>query len=344
MAINLVDLADTYESLTEEEKTAFDILIGKSGDDDSTVNTLLHGMRFSEKRVCPFCGGTHLVKNGKRKDGTQKYICRDCGRNPLITSNSILCGTHKELSVWMQFINCELNDESLKQTAEKCGVHINTILKWRHKLHKAVSNEKKDTQLTGIVEIDETYPAVSYKGNHSKNKEFTMPRAPHSRGSQVSKRGLSGELLCIPCAIDDSGNVVGRSVKCGAVSYAALQALYGKDKIANETIIVTDSCNAYTQLAVDCNSQLVQIASGSHSNGEYNIQKVNSFHSSFISLINRKHRGVSSKHVNGYLAWCAFKFKAIYAKVKNNVVRILGSPFSVTAKDIACSDILPVMV
>ena len=344
MAMNLVDLAEAIENLNEEEKKALDILIGTEKSSDSSVATLLAGMRFSEKRVCPFCSGTHVVKNGKRKDGTQKYICRECGRNPLATSNSILCGTHKTLTTWITFIGCELNDESLKQTAEKCGIHINTALGWRHKLHEAVSNSEKEVRLNGEVEIDETYPVVSYKGNHIKNKDFMMPREPHKRGSQVSKRGLSDELLCIPCAVDDEGNVVGRSVKCGAVSYDSLHALYSEDKIADNSIIVTDSCKAYIQLASDLKSELIQIAAGEHSNGSYNIQRVNSFHTSFMTLINGRHRGVSSKHINGYLAWCAFKFKAASAKLKNRVVRLFGDAFSITAKIIGGFDMVPVLV
>ena len=143
MPKNLMDLAETIEKLTEEERAVLNILIGNKNKSESSVETLLSGLRFSEKRVCPFCGGTHVVKNGKRADGTQKYICRECGRNPLATSNSLLCGTHKDLTTWLKFIECELNDESLKQTAEKCGIHLNTALEWRHKLHEAVSNSKK---------------------------------------------------------------------------------------------------------------------------------------------------------------------------------------------------------
>lgn len=301
-------------------------------------------MRFAEKRVCPFCGGTHVVKNGTRKDGTQKYHCKECGRNPLTTSNSILNGTHKDLATWLTFIECELNDEPLNRIATKCKIHINTAMNWRHKLHKAVSNSKKEVRMNGIIELDETYPVVSYKGNHSKNKDFTMPREPHKRGSQVSKRGLSDELLCIPCAVDTAGNVIGRSVKRGAVSYAGLSALYGEDNIADNSILVTDSCASYILLAKDCKSELVQIPSGEHFNGEYNIQRVISFHTSFITLINHKHRGVSSKHVNGYLAWCAFKFKAKITKLKNRIIRSFGDTFSITTKVISELDILPVLV
>ncbi len=344
MALNLVDLAETIESLTVDEKNTLNILIGNESKGEASIDTLLSGLRFSEKGVCPFCGGTHIVKNGKRKDGTQKYICRECGRNPLATSNSILCGTHKDLATWITFIGCELNDEPLNQTAKKCGIHVNTALSWRHKLHEAVSNSQREIQMSGIVEIDETYPAVSYKGNHSKNKKFTMPREPHRRGSQVSKRGLSDELLCIPCAVDSAGNVIGRSVKLGAVSYVGLSALYSGDKIADNSIIVTDSCKSYILLASERKSELVQIPTGDHSNGEYNIQRVNSFHTSFMTLINRKHRGVSSKHVNGYLAWCAFKFKAAVTTLKNKIFRSFGDTFSITSKIISGLDIVPVLV
>ena len=344
MPKNLMDLAETIEKLTEEERAVLNILIGNKNKSESSVETLLSGLRFSEKRVCPFCGGTHVVKNGKRADGTQKYICRECGRNPLATSNSLLCGTHKDLTTWLKFIECELNDESLKQTAEKCGIHLNTALEWRHKLHEAVSNSKKEEQLSGVIEMDETYPTVSYKGNHSKNKEFTMPREAHKRGSQISKRGLSNELLCIPCAVDETGNVIGRSIKCGAVSYAGLNALYSKYKITNNSTIVTDSCKAYILLASNCKSELIQIAAGEHTNGDYNIQRVNSFHTSFMTLINYKHRGVSSKHINGYLAWCAFKFKETFVTLKNMIVRSFWDSFSITSKVISGLAILPVLV
>ena len=344
MPNNLMDLAETIEKLTEEERAVLNIIIGNKNKSESSVETLLSGLRFSEKRVCPFCGGTHVVKNGKRADGTQKYICRECGRNPLATSNSLLCGTHKDLTTWLKFIECELNDESLKQTAEKCGIHLNTALEWRHKLHEAVSNSKKEEQLSGVIEMDETYPTVSYKGNHSKNKEFTMPREAHKRGSQISKRGLSNELLCIPCAVDETGNVIGRSIKCGAVSYAGLNYLYSKDTITDNSTIVTDSCKAYILLASDCKSELIQIAAGEHTNGEYNIQRVNSFHTSFMTLINYKHRGVSSKHINGYLAWCAFKFKETFVTLKNMIVRSFGDSFSITSKVISGLAILPVLV
>ena len=54
MAVNLIDLAETIEKLTAEEKNALKILMGNENDDDTSVETLLRNLRFSEKRVCVF--------------------------------------------------------------------------------------------------------------------------------------------------------------------------------------------------------------------------------------------------------------------------------------------------
>ena len=45
MAINLVDLAETIESLTAEEKQALNILMGNESKDDASVDTLLRSLR-----------------------------------------------------------------------------------------------------------------------------------------------------------------------------------------------------------------------------------------------------------------------------------------------------------
>ena len=62
--------------------------------------------RFANGRVCPLCGCIHVVRNGHRKDGTQRYVCKDCGKSFVIATNSIVSGTRKDLSVWEQYIDC----------------------------------------------------------------------------------------------------------------------------------------------------------------------------------------------------------------------------------------------
>ena len=133
--------------------------------------------RFANGRVCPLCGCIHVVRNGHRKDGTQRYVCKDCGKSFVIATNSIVSGTRKDLSVWEQYIDCMMNGLSIRKTAVACGIHRNTAFLWRHKILDALQNMADDVTLDGIIEADETFFAISYKGNHSKSKTFAMPRS-----------------------------------------------------------------------------------------------------------------------------------------------------------------------
>ena len=45
----------------------------------------------------------------------------------------------------------------------------NTAFLWRHKILDALQNMADDVTLDGIIEADETFFAISYKGNHSKS-------------------------------------------------------------------------------------------------------------------------------------------------------------------------------
>lgn len=59
--------------------------------------------------------------------------------------------------------------------------------------------------MKGIIEADETFFDISYKGDHKKSSTFVMPRPAHHRGKSVKKRGLSNEKVCVPCAVNRDG-------------------------------------------------------------------------------------------------------------------------------------------
>ena len=82
--------------------------------------------RFANGRVCPLCGCIHVVRNGHRKDGTQRYVCKDCGKSFVIATNSIVSGTRKDLSVWEQYIDCMMNGLSIRKCVP-CAVNRNGL-------------------------------------------------------------------------------------------------------------------------------------------------------------------------------------------------------------------------
>ena len=103
--------------------------------------------RFANGRVCPLCGCIHVVRNGHRKDGTQRYVCKDCGKSFVIATNSIVSGTRKDLSVWEQYIDCMrgFNGVSTK--------YLNNYLVWNNLVNYAKESdmEKRNIFLTFVL-------------------------------------------------------------------------------------------------------------------------------------------------------------------------------------------------
>ncbi len=229
--------------------------------------------RFANGRVCPLCGCTHVVRNGHRKDGTQRYVCKDCGKSFVITTNSIVSGTRKGLSVWEKYIDCMMNGLSIRKTAVTCDIHRNTAFFWRHKILDALQNMADDVTLNGIIEADETFFATSYKDNHSKSKTFVMPRKAHKRGHSTHIRGLSKDL----------------------------HHIYD-GRIESNSTLVTDKMNSYVRFTNANGIKLVQLKTGTSKKGIYNIQHVNSYHSQLKKFM-LGFNGVSTKYLNNYLIW-----------------------------------------
>ena len=211
--------------------------------------------RFTSGRVCPICGCIHVVRNGHRKDGTQKYMCRDCKKSFVVTTGSIVSGTKKDLSVWEKYIFCMMNSFSVRKTAEICGIHRNTAFYYRHKILDALQNMANSVQLNGIVEVDETFFSVSYKGSRN------LPREAHKRGGEVHLRGLSREKVCVPCAVNRSGLSIAKISNLGRVSTQAIHNVYD-GRINKDSTIVTDKARAYIGFAETNELNLIQLKNG----------------------------------------------------------------------------------
>ena len=88
------DILDKIDKLTPADQERLKtILFSKTFTKSISIEEFVTKERFANGRVCPVCGATHVVRNGKRKDGTQKYICKDCGKSFVITTNIIVLKT-----------------------------------------------------------------------------------------------------------------------------------------------------------------------------------------------------------------------------------------------------------
>ena len=276
------------------------ILSEKHLNSDETMESFLTEKRFSSGNKCPLCSSAHIKRNG-HKGTAQRYLCMDCHKTFSVTTNTIVASTKKDFSTWSKYIGCMMEGLSIRKCAEKCGINRNTAFLWRHKILDALQNMAENVKLDGIIEGDETFFQVSYKGNHKNSKTFSMPRNSHKRGKSVHVRGLSHEKVCVPCAVNRNGLSIARISNLGRVSTKALDKIFD-GRMEKGSTLCTDVMNSYRKFAEINELNLVQLKSGKAKKGIYHIQHINSYHSNLKKFM-RKFNGVSTKYLNNYLIW-----------------------------------------
>ena len=284
--------------------------------------------------TCPSCEHSHVVKNGKSKTGMQHYICRECGKAFSASTNTILQNSGKPLHIWKKYVECMATGMPLRQTAELCSITLPTAFVWRHKILDAIAKFLEKETLEGKIEADETFFALSYKGNHSKSA-FSMPRKPHKRGNSVHKKGLSKEQVCVPCAISGQ-QALGKVACLGTASTAALKYTLN-NRLATGSILATDGKPGYAVIAQENNVEL-------HSSTVKGfVQHINNYHSKLKNFIVGLH-GVATKYLNNYIVWntmihlkeCSIK------KAMDSMPQIAFTvPIRKLWKSIPCRNIIP---
>ena len=288
-----------FESLNESDKETFiNGLTTKQNSKQEISNKLISQHKI---KSCPHCKSTHFVRNGTCKTA-QRYLCRACGKTFTDTNKTILFSTKKSMEVWQKYIHCLVEKYSIRKTAKICGIGVNTAFFWRHKILDALQNMQDEVKLNGIVEADETFLPLSFKGWH---KNFNLPRLAKHRGTRATRRGLSNEQVCIPCLVNHNGLSVAKIANLGKPKLTDLQKVI-TNKVAKDSVFVTDSLRAYLKISNDMELNHIRIPRNKHKCGAFSIQTINSYHSRLKAMIIHTFKGVSTKHLNNYLVYHNF--------------------------------------
>ncbi len=284
-----------FSTFNDNDKKSF-LKSVKSKEKIEQNSTLL-----KELKECPHCKSNHFVKNSK-KDGRQRFVCMDYHKIFAVTNNTILSKPQKDLEIWKKYIHCMIEKYSLRKTAEICGIALSTSFYWRHKILDTLQEMQESIKLDGIVEADETFMPISYKGHH---RDFNFPRSAKKRGTANTKRGLSKELVCIPCVVDLNGKSVAKIANLGKPNLKALNSVIN-GKVERESVFVTDSLRSYLKLSNEMSLNHIRIPRNKYSNGSFNIQKSRFIPSILKAMLTYNFKGVSTKYLNNYLVYHNF--------------------------------------
>lgn len=64
-----------------------------------------------------------------------------------------------------KYVECFMDRLPLRECARRCGISLDTSFKWRHRLLDGLQKIHNSVKLTGVVEADEVYFSISYKGS-----------------------------------------------------------------------------------------------------------------------------------------------------------------------------------
>ena len=259
--------------------------------------------KFKNKEMfCEECG-CKLYKNGKTKNGIQKYICSVCKKTSSETTNTIICHSKLPFEVWRNIIDNLLNGFSLRRIAEENNISVLTSFRVRHKLLYALKNFIENINLSGKIQSDEKYFSINLKGTKKEN----MPRYSKKRTSKNSPyRGISHHKVCVVSSIDENDNLLLKIVGLGRCTTDMLKNSLGK-KLKDAKSVNADSASAYQEFCKEYNLILNAIPSGFHSDGIFNISEINGIHSQLETWLS-KFKGVSIRHLQEYLDWFVYIF------------------------------------
>ena len=302
--MNANELLSLFNAMEHEEQTAFLSLLashetGKNLSDptDATPPSSDH------RKICPHCG--HPAKaNGTTRSGRQRFYCGNCRKSFSETTGTILQHTLKPQSTWEKFVGCMMECRTLRDSASVCGISVVTAFRWCHKVLDSMQSIMEGVSMDGVIECDETFFRLSFKGDHRKSSGFTMPRAPHRRGNDNHVRGISSEQVCVSTAVTKGGLSIGKMATTGAFKEEAVPLIYG-GKICSGSTVCTDSHKAYSHLEETLHVKHIKVDPDKHMKGKYGIQCINSYHSRLKGMIARFH-GVATKYLNNYIVWNNF--------------------------------------
>ena len=294
---------DNLKNLLPDELKIIKELIEKIlVDSENAKSTNLKYQVKNKKIKCPKCNGDYIVKNGF-KNKTQRYKCKNCNKFFSISTNTITSNVRLSYNQFLNFMICLINYNTIEETAKIVGLSDRDTYNIRIKIISTLKEYKKE-KLKGIVQCDEKYVRLSFKGTR-KNK---MPRESRKNGQEGRTSGISMEQVCILMAIDSYDNIFIKVVGLGPLSNDDLENNF-TDWIEEKSILVTDSKSSYIKFAKDHNLILKQIPENKHTTKDgYHLGELNSLMSELDVLL-LKCRGISTRHLQEYLD--LFRFRKI---------------------------------
>lgn len=284
--------------------------------------------------VCPSCSSPDIIRYGHRC-GKQRFLCKDCKRTFVPTTNTVMANSHFPASVWKEAIADTLRGNSIDYSAKRLRMYHQAVFDMRHKILLALQGlpETAGVCLGEVSEFDETFALDCYKG---KKLDAAVSRKPRKHGAKAEKRGITSEYLCICTGIQRKGEAFAATPNRAKPSAGELLRIF-EGHIADGTLALCDGLRSYHALPgiADC---IVRDCTDQEEGKPcfYHLNTVNGFHS-YIKQRYHFYRGVASKYINRYNVLFSSTYRNTEGLIKHlteTVLAVTGTDYYHSNKDI----------
>jgi transposase-like protein len=147
-----IQYLSVIDDLNSKQRKQLSAVLQDKSKNHAVIKTL--EVRINNDGHCPHCKHHEFQKWGKAHE-MQRYRCKSC----LKTFNSVT-GTPlarlRKKEKWLSYSESMIDGHSIRKAAKICEVDKTTSFRWRHRFLHTLK-DKKDNNLNGIIEADETF-------------------------------------------------------------------------------------------------------------------------------------------------------------------------------------------
>ena len=287
MDVNLINLIEQYGN-------------------DKKCRAYLEALKWADGIICPRCSGTTISRIYER----DQFDCDDCRYQFSVTAGCIFDGTH--LPLWKWFLAVYLILESKKaisanQLKRSLAISYKTAWYLCHRIRRAVL-EATQSQLKGIVEVDETY--IGGKRRH------------------VGSGNLDNKTMVLG-AVERGGAIRLRVEHRKKASRKVLHAFIKETTHPQTQRLMTDENPAYLGIAdEDTTHETVNHHAEEWVRGDVHTNTVEGVWSLFKRGIVGSYHQISAKHLQAYIDEFEWRFNGRDNPelFRDTMIRLLNTP------------------
>lgn len=257
---------------------------------------LLEKLRWNGNVKCTYCGSDH-TKPVKSEHG--RHACRSCKRTFSVLLDTIFEHTRLPLPQWFVMIAMILNAKrgmSAKELERHTGVTYKTAYYTAMRIR--VGMLEPETELDGIIEMDESYfGGKTRKRNTSKN-EPTLSTVTAKRGRGTKKVSVAG-------MVERDGDVKTKVIeKLTKRNLLHMLKTYAKEE---NSLLITDGFKSYSHFDEYIEHMVIN-HSKQFSKGIVHVNTIEGFWSYVKNGIRGNYKSISPKYLPFYLVEYEWKY------------------------------------